>query len=78
VDATDDELEELAPKVPSSASSDYGEPFGALLEKVAFDFYKLDPMLFSPAEVRITSTQSGRTFAAGGVNVEVLERSFWP
>jgi methenyltetrahydromethanopterin cyclohydrolase len=77
-DATDDELEELAPKVPSSASSDYGEPFGALLEKVGFDFYKLDPMLFSPAEVRITSTQSGRTFAAGGVNLDVLERSFWP
>jgi methenyltetrahydromethanopterin cyclohydrolase len=78
VDAGDDELEELAPKVPSSASSDYGEPFGALLEKVGFDFYKLDPMLFSPAEVRITSTRSGRSFAAGGVNLEVLERSFWP
>jgi methenyltetrahydromethanopterin cyclohydrolase len=78
VDASDDELEELAPKVPSSASSDHGEPFGALLERAGFDFYKLDPMLFSPAEVRLTSTESGRTFAAGSVDLEVLERSFWP
>jgi methenyltetrahydromethanopterin cyclohydrolase len=78
VEAGDDELEALAPKVPSSASSDHGEPFGALLERAGFDFYKLDPMLFSPAEVRLTSTETGRTFAAGSVDLEVLERSFWP
>jgi methenyltetrahydromethanopterin cyclohydrolase len=78
VGAGDDELEALAPKVPSSASSDHGEPFGALLERAGFDFYKLDPMLFSPAEVRLTSTETGRTFAAGSVDLEVLERSFWP
>jgi methenyltetrahydromethanopterin cyclohydrolase len=78
VDAGDDELEALAPKVPSSASSDHGEPFGALLERAGFDFYKLDPMLFSPAEVRLTSIETGRTFAAGSVDLEVLERSFWP
>ena len=78
MDAGDDELEPLAPKLPSSSSSDYGEPFGALLERVGFDFYKLDPMLFSPAEVRLTSAETGRTFSAGGVDLEVLERSFWP
>jgi methenyltetrahydromethanopterin cyclohydrolase len=77
-DPGDGELEELAPKVPSSASSDHGEPFGALLERAGFDFYNLDPMLFSPAEVRLTSAETGRTFAAGSVDLEVLERSFWP
>jgi methenyltetrahydromethanopterin cyclohydrolase len=77
VEAGDDELEALAPKVPSSASSDYGEPFGTLLERADYDFYKLDPMLFSPAEVRLTSVESGRSFAAGGVDLAVLERSFW-
>jgi methenyltetrahydromethanopterin cyclohydrolase len=78
VDAGDDELKELAPRVPSSASPDHGEPFGALLERAGFDFYKLDPMLFSPAEVRLTSVETGRSFAAGGVALDVLERSFWP
>jgi methenyltetrahydromethanopterin cyclohydrolase len=78
VDAPDDELEQLAPRVPSSASPDHGEPFGALLERAGFDFYKLDPMLFSPAEVRLTSVETGRSFAAGGVDLAVLERSFWP
>ena len=42
-----------------------------------FDFYKIDPLLFSPAQIRLTSLGSGRSFEAGEVNLEVLERSFW-
>lgn len=76
VAADDDELETLATRLPASASPDYGEPFGALLKRAGFDFYKLDPMLFSPAEVTLTSTVSGRSFRGGGVAVDVLERSF--
>ncbi len=77
VDADDGELEELVARVPASASGDYGEPFGAILKAAEFDFYKIDPMLFSPAEVRLTSIASGRSFHAGGVDLEILERSFW-
>ena len=76
VDAGDDELEAIVERVPSSASDDYGEPFGAVLEKADWDFYKIDPLLFSPAEVRLVSVASGRGFHACGVNLEVLERSF--
>ena len=76
VDAPDEELSELVPRLPSSASSDHGEPFGAVLERAEWDFYKIDPLLFSPAEVRLTSVPSGRSFSAGGVDVGVLERSF--
>src|SRR5215210_442370 len=76
VDAADDELEALVARVPSSASKDHGEPFGTVLEQAGWDFYKIDPLLFSPAEVRLTSVRSGRSFHAGGVDVEVLERSF--
>ncbi|HEX7292703.1 MAG TPA: methenyltetrahydromethanopterin cyclohydrolase [Conexibacter sp.] len=78
VEAGDDELAQLTPKVPSSASPDHGEPFGAVLERAGFDFYALDPMLFSPAEVRLTSVSTGRSFAAGVPDLGVLERSFWP
>jgi methenyltetrahydromethanopterin cyclohydrolase len=76
VDAPDDELEAIVGRVPSSASKDHGEPFGSVLEKADWDFYKIDPMLFSPAEVRLVSVESGRSFQAGGVELEVLARSF--
>src|ERR687884_44316 len=76
VDAPDDELEPLVGRLPSSASRDYGEPFGAVLEGANWDFYAIDPLLFSPAEVRLVSVESGRSFHAGGVRPDVLERSF--
>ena len=77
VDAPDEELEPLVARLQASASDDYGEPFGKVLEAAEWDFYKIDPLLFSPAEVRLVSTRSGRGFHAGGVNVATLERSFY-
>src|SRR3954453_18226929 len=76
VDASDEELEDLVPRLPSSASRDHGEPFGRVLERADWDFYAIDPLLFSPAEVRRTSVPSGRSFHSGGVDVGILERSF--
>jgi methenyltetrahydromethanopterin cyclohydrolase len=76
VDAPDEELEAIVERVPSSASDDHGEPFGAVLQRADWDFYKIDPLLFSPAEVRLTAVGSGRSFHAGEVEPEVLERSF--
>jgi methenyltetrahydromethanopterin cyclohydrolase len=73
----DDALRELVERLPASASSDYGEPFGKVLKDANFDFYEIDPLLFSPAQIRLTSVSSGRSFEAGRVNLEVLERSFW-
>ena len=76
-DNDDDALRELVERLPASASSDYGEPFGKVLKAADFDFYKIDPLLFSPAQIRLTSVGSGRSFEAGRVNLDVLERSFW-
>jgi methenyltetrahydromethanopterin cyclohydrolase len=76
-DDDDDALRELVERLPASASSDYGEPFGKVLKDANFDFYEIDPLLFSPAQIRLTSVGSGRSFEAGRVNLEVLERSFW-
>jgi methenyltetrahydromethanopterin cyclohydrolase len=76
VDGPDDDFEGLVERLPASASRDYGEPFGTVLEDANWDFYAIDPMLFSPAEVRLVSTASGRSYHAGDVNPEVLERSF--
>lgn len=76
VRADDAELEELIPRVPSSTSSDYGEPFYDTFEGYKFDFYKVDPLLFSPAEISVTNVASGRSFHAGQVNVDILKKSF--
>jgi methenyltetrahydromethanopterin cyclohydrolase len=76
VDASDDELDAIVGQVPSCASEDFGEPFGKVLEAADWDFYKIDPLLFSPAEVRLVGLASGRSFGAGRVEPEILERSF--
>ncbi len=73
--AGDAELAELAAKVPASASRDYGTPFYDIFQRYEGDFYKIDPLLFSPAEVWLTSTETGRTFHAGHLNAEVLAAS---
>ncbi len=77
VDAGDDELAALAARLPASASSDYGTPFYDIFTRYNRDFYQIDPLLFSPAEVWLTSATSGRTFHAGGVNVQLLRASLF-
>jgi methenyltetrahydromethanopterin cyclohydrolase len=77
VRADDAELEAVAAGLPSSSSSDYGTPFDDIFKRYDNDFYKIDPMLFSPAEVWLTSATSGRTFHAGAVNVDVLRASLF-
>ena len=77
VNASDAELEQLAQQLPASASRDYGTPFYEIFQRYGGDFYKIDPLLFSPAEVWLTSTESGRTFHAGRLNPEVLEASLY-
>lgn len=76
--AGDAELAELVSQVPASASRDYGTPFYDIFQRYDGDFYKIDPLLFSPAEVWLTSTESGRTFHAGHLNPEVLTASCHP
>jgi methenyltetrahydromethanopterin cyclohydrolase len=76
VRAQDDELAALAERLPSSSSADYGTPFYEIFKRYDNDFYKIDPLLFSPAEVWLTSIVSGRTFHAGRLNSGVLRTSF--
>jgi len=75
VRADDAELAALAGRLPASASADYGTPFYDIFKRYDNDFYKIDPMLFSPAEVWLTSVTSGRTFHAGRLDPDVLRRS---
>ncbi|MDQ2765698.1 MAG: methenyltetrahydromethanopterin cyclohydrolase [Gemmatimonadota bacterium] len=75
INATDAELTDLAAKMPASSSNDYGTPFYETFKKYDGDFYKIDKLLFSPAEVWLTSATTGNTFHGGLLNLEVLRRS---
>ena len=67
---------DLCAALPSSASRDYGKPFAAIFKEYDYDFFKIDPMLFSPAKVFVTHVSSGHTFQAGGIDLKLLKRSF--
>lgn len=73
---TDDEIiASLGPRVPSSASGDHGASFKELFARYG-DFYKIDPMLFSPAEVVFNNLRTGRSHTYGYMEPSLLKRSF--
>ena len=69
-------LEAIGKPMPSSASPDYGRPFAETLAGYNGDFYRVDPLLFSPAEVTLVNLDTGRSFRYGEVNKRVLAQSF--
>lgn len=66
----------LASDLPSSASKDYGKTFAEVFKFYEMDFYKIDPMLFSPAKVTVTNLDTGNVFAGGYLNAELIQHSF--
>jgi len=66
----------VSEQLPSSGSGDYGRPFGEIFKSVNYDFYQIDPMLFSPAHVIVSSLRSGNSFESGRIDRELLHRSF--
>jgi methenyltetrahydromethanopterin cyclohydrolase len=68
--------ENLAQRLHSQGSRDYGKPFATIFKDYGFDFYKIDPMLFAPAVAIVTNLASGSTFRSGGLNDELLRQSF--
>ena len=72
----DARLAEIGPRIPSSASADFGEPFAAVFERYSRDFYKIDPLLFSPAVISLVNLTTGRAHRFGQLRPDVLDRSF--
>lgn len=75
VRAEDEEIETLIRQVPASASKDYGLPFYQTFKNYNYDFYEIDKLLFSPAQVTINNLNTGRVFQAGSINEHVLAAS---
>jgi methenyltetrahydromethanopterin cyclohydrolase len=76
VRADDDQIAAVGPKVPSTASSDHGAPFAEVFAKADNDFYKIDPMLFSPAVIVFQNLRTGRAHVFGREEPAVLRKSW--
>ena len=76
VKGSDEAAEKMARELPSSTSSDYGKPFAEVFKDYEYDFFKVDAMLFSPASVIVTAVESGKSFRAGKLDEELLDKSF--
>jgi methenyltetrahydromethanopterin cyclohydrolase len=71
-----DAAAKLADALPSGASRDYGRPFAETFAAYGGDFYKIDPLLFSPGLVQVTALESGRTFRRGRLDPALIAASF--
>jgi methenyltetrahydromethanopterin cyclohydrolase len=76
VNCADDEARNLAAQLPSTQSRDYGKPFAEIFKAVNYDFYKIDPLLFAPAQVLVSNLATGNSFRGGQRNDALLNRSF--
>jgi len=76
VDGGDDAAADLARRLPSSASRDYGKPFAEVFRECGFDFYRIDPLLFAPAQVVVSNVTSGRSHRGGRLAPALLAASF--
>jgi len=74
VRGSDDAARELAAKLPSRNAKEHGRSFAEIFKDAGFDFYKIDPALFAPAEVWVSNLDSGRSWHAGGVEMDLLNR----
>ncbi|MFO0944758.1 MAG: methenyltetrahydromethanopterin cyclohydrolase [Planctomycetota bacterium] len=77
VDGEDESIREVGPRVPASSSPDHGAPFADIFQRYDRDFYKIDPLLFSPAVVQFQNLRTGNLFSFGKMAEGVLLRSFF-
>jgi methenyltetrahydromethanopterin cyclohydrolase len=73
VRGSDDAARELARKLPSGTSQHHGRSFAEIFKSFDYDFYKIDPHLFAPAEVWVSNLDSGNTWHAGAIAITLLQ-----
>lgn len=62
----------LAQRMPANTSRDHGRSFADIFQAANYDFYKIDPALFAPAEVWVSHLESGHTWHAGESDFALL------
>ncbi|HEY6135506.1 MAG TPA: methenyltetrahydromethanopterin cyclohydrolase [Rubrivivax sp.] len=74
VRGSDEAARELARQLPSRNAAEFGRSFSELFVAAGYDFYKIDPALFAPAEVWVSNLDSGNTWHGGGLEMALLQR----
>jgi methenyltetrahydromethanopterin cyclohydrolase len=74
VRGTDEAARSLAQRLPSGTSRDHGRSFAEIFKEVEYDFYKIDPALFAPAEVWVSNIDTGSTWHGGALDMALLQR----
>ncbi|MEM7476714.1 MAG: methenyltetrahydromethanopterin cyclohydrolase [Planctomycetota bacterium] len=72
----DEEITRVGAQIPSCSSQDFGRPFYEVFKEANFDFYKIDPGLFSPAKVIMMNLKTGRNFQFGEPRSDLIAASF--
>jgi methenyltetrahydromethanopterin cyclohydrolase len=72
----DEVIDAIGPQVPSCGSKDHGSLFAELFARYG-DFYKIDPLLFSPAEVTFVNLKTGRARSFGKCEPGLIRKSFF-
>ncbi len=76
VDCEQAQIDDVVQRVPSNSSADYGRPFAEIFRDCGYDFYKIDPHLFSPAMIAIINRRTGIMRCSGEIKTDVLLQSF--
>lgn len=69
----DTSLATLVKQIPFCSPREYGRLFSEVYKG---NFYDLDPLMFSPAEVWLCNSKSGHSFHAGVTRLDILSHSF--
>src|SRR3954468_16093280 len=72
----DESIREFGPRVPSNSSPDYGRPFSEIFARYNNDFYRIDPLLFSPGSIVFVNVDTGQRHEFGRLAPDVLAESF--
>ncbi|MCC6511814.1 MAG: methenyltetrahydromethanopterin cyclohydrolase [Pirellulaceae bacterium] len=76
LEGDDDHIAHVGAKLPSNSSCDFGLPFAEIFKRYEYDFYKVDPGLFSPACVTLVNLKTGRSWRFGSLRADLIARSF--
>ncbi|NMC79273.1 MAG: methenyltetrahydromethanopterin cyclohydrolase [Chloroflexi bacterium] len=77
VDATDEEVQAVIDRLPTSAAPRYGEPFVKFLEESGRDVFKTDVDINSVAHYEIMNYATGNVFSAGKIEEAYLNELFF-
>ena len=75
VDEDEETLAKIAEQAPSTNCKEYGKTSYEIYKAVNFDFTAVDPALFAPATINLTSSRTGKTFTYGRVNNKIIKQS---